>query len=158
MSRIRPSRWRSSSSTRFSPLRRVEKKTSLALSGLPTMDRQREQIMHLGEALSSSIKVENKMVRITVQSNRIVAHDIDLDARFANLHADIAVDKVGRVQVLAEKVRFYCDDLDSIGIDVLVAIDDLLGKDKDYGKAFWKLKKKVERLVATSEKGTKLSR
>ncbi len=118
---------------------------------------EREQIVHLGEALSS-IKVENKMVRITVQNNRIVAHDIDLDARFANLHADIAVDKVGRVQVLAEKVRFYCDDLDSIGIDVLVAIDDLLSKDKDYGKAFWKLKKKVERLVATSEKDTKPSR
>ena len=97
------------------------------------------------------------MVRISVQNNRIVAHDIDLDARFADLHADIAVDKVGRVQVLAEKVRFYCD-LDSIGIDVLVAIDDLLSKDKDYGKAFWKLKKKVERLVARSEKGTKLSR
>ena len=86
-------------------------------------------------------------MRISVQNNRIVAHDVDLGASFADLYADIAVDKVGRVQVLAEKVRFYCD-LDSIAIDVLAAIDDLLSKDKDYGKAFWKLKKKVERLVA----------
>jgi len=86
------------------------------------------------------------MARISVQNNRIVAHDIDLGARFADLHADIAVDKVGRVQVLAEKVRFYCD-LDSIGPDVLAAIEDLLSKDKDYAKAFRKLKKKVERLV-----------
>ena len=86
-------------------------------------------------------------MRITVQNNRIIAYDIELGARFAGLHADIAVDKVGRVQVLAKKVQFYCD-LDSIGNDVLGAIEDFLNKGKDYGKTFWKLKKKVERLLA----------
>jgi len=87
------------------------------------------------------------MVWISVQNNRIIAHDIDLGTSFADLHADIAVDKVGRVQVLAEKVRFYCD-LASMGIDVLAAINDLLDKEEDYRKAFSKLKKKVDRLVA----------
>ena len=87
------------------------------------------------------------MVRISVQNNRIIAHDIDLGRSFADLHADIAVDKVGRVQVLAEKVRFYCD-LDSIGNDVLRAVGDFLSESKDYGKAFWKLKRKVDRLLA----------
>ena len=88
------------------------------------------------------------MVRISVQNNRIIAHDVDLGASFADLHADIAVDKVGRVQVLAKKVQFYCD-LDSIGNDVLSAIGDFLNKGKDYGKTFGNIKIKVDRLLAT---------
>jgi hypothetical protein len=93
------------------------------------------------------MKAENMNVKISVQNNRIVVHDLDLGPTYANLHADVAVDKVGRVQVLAQKVRFYCD-LDSMGTDVLAAIKDLLDKEEDYRKAFSKLKKKVDRLVA----------
>ena len=44
------------------------------------------------------------MARLSVQYNRIIVHDVDLGARFADLHADIVVDKTCRVQVLAENI------------------------------------------------------
>lgn len=87
------------------------------------------------------------MARISVHNNRIIVHDIDLGASFADLRADIAVDKVGRVQVLAERMRFYCD-LDSMRNDVLGAIGDFLKQDEGYGKVFGNLKRKVDRLLA----------
>ena len=87
------------------------------------------------------------MVELSVQYNRIMVHNVDLGARFADLHADIVVDKVGRVQVLAEKMRLNCD-LDAMGNDVLEAIEDLLNKDKDLAERFGKLKAKVHRHLA----------
>lgn len=87
------------------------------------------------------------MVELSVQYNRITAHNVDLGARFADLHADIVVDKIGRVHVMAEKVRLNCD-LDSMGNDVLEAIEDLLNKDKDLSERFGKLKSKVHRHLA----------
>jgi hypothetical protein len=72
---------------------------------------------------------------------------VDLGARFADLHADIAVDKIGRVQVQAEKMRLNCD-FDIIEKDVLEAIEDLLNKDKDLAERFGKLKAKVHRRLA----------
>jgi hypothetical protein len=74
-------------------------------------------------------------------------HDVDLGARFAGLRADVAVDRVGRVLVATGKVRFY-SDLNSIGVDVPAAISETLEKNENYGKTFWRLKKKVDRLVA----------
>ena len=84
------------------------------------------------------------MVELSVQHNRITAHNADLSARFGDLHADIVVDKTGRVQVLAERMRFY-SDVDAIGKDVLEAIEDLLNKDKDLAIRFRKLKAKIHR-------------
>ncbi len=92
-------------------------------------------------------------MKVSVQNSRIIVHDVDLGASFADMHADVAVDKVGRVLVVARKVRLY-SDLDSIGVGILAAISDILGKDKNYGKTFWRLKKKVDRLVA--EKASEL--
>ena len=89
----------------------------------------------------------DKMVDLSVLYNRIIARDVDLGARFADMHADIIVDKTGRVQVLADKMRLNCA-LDSLGNDVLEAIEDLLNKDKDLAEQFWKLKAKVHRHLA----------
>jgi hypothetical protein len=87
------------------------------------------------------------MLRVTVQYNRVVVHDVDLGARFAGLHADVAVDKYGRVQVLTEKEKFYCS-LDSMGYDVFEAIRDLLSKDESLARQFRKLKRKIDRHLA----------
>jgi hypothetical protein len=88
-----------------------------------------------------------KMVEVSVQYNRIIAHDVNLGERFADLHGDVMVDKTGRVQVLAEKMRLNCD-LDSLGNDVLEAIEDLLSKDNELAKRFHKLKTRVHRHLA----------
>ena len=93
--------------------------------------------------------MEDKMVDLSVQYNRIIARDVDLGARFADMHADIVVDKSGRVQVLADKIRLNCD-LDSLGNDVLEAIEDFLSKDKDFIKRFGKLQTKIHRHLAES--------
>ena len=87
------------------------------------------------------------MAGLSVQYNKIIARDVDLGARFADLHADIVVDKTGRVRVLADKIRLNCA-LDSLGNDVLEAIEDFLSKDKDLVKRFGKLQTKVRRHLA----------
>jgi hypothetical protein len=87
------------------------------------------------------------MARLSVQYNRIIVHDVDLGARFADLHADIVVDKTCRVQVLAEKMRLNCD-LDSLWKDVFEAIEDLLSKDTDLAKRFGKFQTKIHRHLA----------
>jgi hypothetical protein len=87
------------------------------------------------------------MLRVSVQHNRVVLRDVDLGERFADLHADVAVDKYGRVQLLTEKMKFYCS-LDSLGNDVLEAIRDILSKDESLARPFRKIGRKIDRHLA----------
>jgi hypothetical protein len=91
----------------------------------------------------------DKMVDLSVLYNRIIARGVDLGTRFADMHADIVVDKTGRVQVLADKMRLNIG-LDSLGNDLLEAIEDFLSKDKDFIKRFGKLQTKIHRHLAES--------
>ncbi len=57
-----------------------------------------------------------------------MAHDVDLGASFAGMHAGVNVDELGRVTVVAGKALLY-SDLGSIGVEVPTAVSDILEKD-----------------------------
>ena len=82
-------------------------------------------------------------MEIIVRHNSVYLKNANLGKGFADMIADLIVDKYGRVKVIGSKLSFYTD-LDHLPFEILDAISKRLEKEAD-NRILARIKDKIQR-------------
>ena len=93
-------------------------------------------------------------MNITIKHNTVFLENVKLGKSFADIVADLIVDKYGRVKIITNKTSFYTD-LDNLPYETLNAIARVLEK-RAKNKILEMIQAKVKSSIRISEEKQKI--